>query len=957
MDSNDSLETLRMLDSIIVKGARVHNLKNVSLEIKHDSLVVFTGLSGSGKSSLAFDTIHAEGQRRFMESLSSYSKQFLENLDKPDVDQIDGLPPTIAIDQKTSSSSPRSTVGTATEIYDYLRLLFARAGTPHCPSCKGAIERKSRHHITAEITKILKDASGKVLLLASMRGGDTVKLDALLEELEKLAVHAVRIDGTLYSLRELIIQKPLISKDTRLGVVIDTFERRGGMSENPGRIAQSIQRAMELGDGSLTLWLPPKEERVFTERLVCTHCNRVLEELEPRNFSFNNPSGACKTCAGLGVILSFDPDLLIVNKKLTIAQGAITPLNKLYTNSHHLLERIDEALRSVGCSIHTPIQDMTEVQLHALLNGTKEPSRKKKMAPTGEHYSGILPFLEEKYHSSESDYIKKELEECMRSSLCRECNGKRLSAQALAVTVTDRTIDSIVSMPIDGVIDFFSKLNESKQNPRHANEIKKITEPIIHEIIKRAQALKKVGLDYLVLDRGMHTLSGGEAQRVKLANHLSTSLVGVVYVLDEPSIGLHPRDTAQLIATLQEFKNLGNTVLVVEHDKQIIESADHVIDVGPRAGKQGGEIIASGTPKEIMKNSKSLTGRYLSNQCTITLPKRIRVKSDQWIEIVGARAFNLKNVTARIPLGKLVVVTGVSGSGKSTLIGDILSKALMKKFYRSKDIPGEHDTITGLEHIDKAILIDQGPIGRTPRSNPATYTNIFTAIRELYTDLPEAKIKGLTPGHFSFNVRGGRCETCQGEGMARIDMRFLSDVFVECRDCGGKRYTDEALEIHYEGLSISDVLDLTVDEALLIFTKVPNIHDKLKTLSDVGLGYIRLGQGSPTLSGGEAQRIKLAAELSRRSTGNTLTILDEPTTGLHFEDVKQLLNVLNQLVEKGNTVLMIEHNMDMIKNADWIIDMGPEGGAGGGSIVAQGTPAELARHTKSWTGKYLKDVL
>ncbi|MDP2630579.1 MAG: excinuclease ABC subunit UvrA [Candidatus Uhrbacteria bacterium] len=945
-----------MIDSIIVKGARVNNLKNVSVVIPRNALVVFTGLSGSGKSSLAFDTIYAEGQRRFMEGLSSYTKQFLENIDKPDVDQIEGLPPTIAIDQRTASSSPRSTVGTSTEIYDYLRLLFARLGTPHCPSCGKEITSKSRQTIITSVIDILKKSTKPLALLAPLYANDALNVDRLLEEFEKLHIYSVRVDRKSYTLKELLAARLDTDTNHSLDIVVDLFSRPELDVRDTNHVVRSINRALELGDGTLVLWSnATKEEHLFTEKLVCPSCAVHIEPLEPRHFSFNNPVGACLKCTGLGYLMQFDADLLVPNRKLTIAQGAIQPLNKLYTNTHHLFSDIDGALERVGSSINIPLSDFSKDQEDFLLFGKVKKVQKKSSA-NNSPFTGIIPYLEKKYQESDSDYIKKELEEYMLTTLCPTCSGKRLKPQARAVRVAGYSIDELVALSIDKLIELFQSLTLQKKSLLSDERNRAIATPIIEQIVQRARALKKVGLHYVVLDRNTATLSGGEAQRVKLANHLSTSLVGVVYVLDEPSIGLHPRDTEKLIETLRDLQHLGNTVLVVEHDKSIIMAADRVIDVGPRAGKNGGTIVAQGTASDIMKNKQSITGRYLSGARSITLTKKPRASRAGHIEIIDAHEFNLQHVSVRIPLGNLIAVTGVSGSGKSTLIIEILSKALMKKLYRAKDVPGKHGDITGIEHIDKAIVIDQTPIGRTPRSNPVTYTNIFTSIRELYTNLPESKIKGFTPGHFSFNVKGGRCETCQGEGMMRIDMRFLSDVFVECRDCGGKRYTKEALEVHYEGLSIADVLDLTVDEALTFFARHPGIHDKLKTLSDVGLGYIRLGQPAPTLSGGEAQRIKLAAELSRRSTGKTLTILDEPTTGLHFEDVQQLLSVLNQLVEKGNTVLMIEHNLDVIKNADWVIDLGPEGGTQGGQVVAQGTPEDIAKNPKSITGKYLKDV-
>lgn len=927
--------------SISIRGCRVNNLKNVSLDIPHNALVVFTGLSGSGKSSLAFDTIYAEGQRRFMESLSSFTKHFLENIDKPDVERIEGLPPTIAIDQRTTSSSPRSTVGTATEMYDALRLLFARAGTPHCPLCGIEVSARTRQQIVQDVGQFIKSGSHVITLSAPLQKGEHIDIDRILEELEKLSIHAVRIDGQSHTLGNLIRDPRVMDGAPAIDVIVDRFEHPAQDARDSARLVRSVQRALELGDGTLSLWEEKNtRETIITERLRCSACATTVEHLEPRHFSFNNPVGACSSCAGLGVLLQFDIELLIPNPKLTIAQGAILPLSKLYANTHGLMQSINELLLALGSSHDIPVCAYTKKQLEGLLHGLGKKAS----------FPGTIPYLQTKYTQSDSEYIRGELETYMRSRTCSACHGKRLKNDALAVTVAGHSIDQIVAMPIERILELFGQY--SSRQPLRA-----ITEPIIGEILKRAQALTRVGLSYLVLDRSMPTLSGGEAQRVKLATHVSTSLVGVVYCLDEPSVGLHPRDTEHLIATLKNLQGLGNTVIIVEHDKQIILAADSVVDIGPGAGKQGGTVVAQGSAQDIMKAKASLTGRYLSGMKTIALPRKKRIRTDACIELVGVREHNLKNISVRIPTGALVAITGVSGSGKSSLVIDVLSKALMKRFYRSKDIPGAHDDIRGLEHIDKAIVIDQTPIGRTPRSNPVTYTNIFTPIRELFTNLPESKIKGFTPGHFSFNVRGGRCETCQGEGMMRIDMRFLSDVYVECGDCGGKRYTPDALEVHFEGLSIADVLDLTVSEACEVFKKIPPIYDKLKVLADVGLGYIRLGQPAPTLSGGEAQRIKLAAELSRRSTGRTLTILDEPTTGLHFEDIQQLLGVLDALVSRGNTVLMIEHNLDVIRCADWIIDLGPEGGEAGGYVIAQGTPDDIANNPQSITGRYLKETL
>ncbi len=932
----------------------MHNLQNVDLDIAHNTLVVFTGLSGSGKSSLAFDTIYAEGQRRFMESLSSFTKQFMEHLDKPDVDQIDGLPPTIAIDQHTSVASPRSTVGTATEMYDYLRLLFARTGLPHCPQCRKAIVRYSMQEIVEKVIEIVKTRPKETLFLAPLPRQEKLNISNLVDELGRLGYNSVRVDTLSYSLRELAQARINEQKGHDLEVVVDKLERGELEYVDTQRVVRAVKNAMELGDGRMSLVLPDeKQEHTFTRNLTCADCHITLEELEPSHFSFNSPQGACPSCTGLGYLLKFDPALLIPNPKLTVAQGAIQPLTKIFANNTSLTDRIGAAGKRHGFTLNTPINEFTDKQMKILMEGERG---KKKHADN--EFEGIIAYLEDRYRDTDSEYLQKELEDYMRIFPCTDCEGKRLKPEMLAVTVAGYSIDQIVRLSLVQLIDLFHGLDGQKTEmsfepflPQHTQ----IAKPIIKEMIKRATSLGNVGLGYLILDRSMATLSGGEAQRIKLANHISSSLVGVVYVLDEPSIGLHPKDTEQLIETLKALRDAGNTVIVVEHDTHIIRQAQQVVDVGPGAGKNGGRIIASCTPEELMKNKESITGQYLSGAKAISAPKQKHKGTGNFIQIRGASEFNLKNIDVSIPLGKLVCVTGLSGSGKSTLVIEILSKALKKKFYRAKDDPGKHTDILGLEHIDKVIDIDQSPIGRTPRSNPATYTNIFTPIRELFTELPEARIKGFKPGHFSFNVKGGRCETCQGEGSVRIDMRFLSDVYVECRDCHGQRYNRDALEVHFEGQSIADVLRMTVDEAVEFFVKQSAIHDKLKTLSEVGLGYVQLGQPANTLSGGEAQRIKLASELSRRSTGKTLYILDEPTTGLHFEDIKRLLNILSQLVEKGNTVLIIEHNVDVIRTADWVIDLGPEGGDKGGYIVGEGTPEDIAKIEHSWTGKYLRE--
>lgn len=950
-----------MPDAIKVRGARVHNLKNVDVTIPRHSLTVFTGVSGSGKSSLAFDTIYAEGQRRFMESLSSFSRQFMEGMDKPDVDSIEGLPPAIAIDQRTTISSPRSTVGTATELYDYFRILFSSIGIPHCTRCSVELHASSRQKIIEAIVKARKDCGGELLLLAPLDCGQGLDVERIVDELHRSGYHSIRFDKKVMTLREFGSLR-ISRADTghTLEIIVDRIENNRSHEVDTRRIAESVQTALELGDGTLVV-AADGTEMTLSERLRCPSCGFEMKDLDASDFSFNNPRGACQTCTGLGYLLAFDPELLMPNPRLTIAQGAIQPLYKLFSNNTEWLPLLEQWAVHTRFSIDAPVESLTASQRTSLLHGIAPASRarrdnvKHSNAVSAERFEGVIPYLEKKYRETGSEYLQKELEAYMRTSLCQDCKGKRLRPEFLAVTVGGYSMSEFVTRSIDALGSLVVSLTDSAKKS-HLLSVKdrEIGKRIIKEIKSRLDGLHSVGLGYLTLDRSMPTLSGGEAQRVKLATHVRSSLVGVVYVLDEPSVGLHPRDTQDLLQTLRALKDQGNTVLIVEHEKQIILSADLIVDVGPRAGREGGAIVSVGTPKEIMKERRSLTGAYLSGARSLVPARKPRAGNGSSLVIRGARAFNLKNITVGIPLGRLVCVTGVSGSGKSTLVVDILSKAIMKTLYRTKDEPEEHDVIEGIELIDKAVVIDQSPIGRTPRSNPATYTNIFTPIRELFTALPEAKIKGFKPGHFSFNVKGGRCESCQGEGMMRIDMRFLSDVFVECRDCGGKRYNSEALEIHYDGLSIADVLDLTVDEAKTFFAKTPSIAEKLQTLSDVGLGYMKLGQPATTLSGGEAQRIKLSAELARRQTGKTLYILDEPTIGLHPEDIKQLLTILNQLVDKGNTIVIIEHNTDVIQNSDWVIDLGPEGGDKGGEIIAEGTPDEIAKHPKSWTGKYLR---
>ncbi len=930
-------------DILRVRGARAHNLKNVSVDIPKNKFVVITGLSGSGKSSLAFDTVYAEGQRRYMESLSSYARQFLELQDKPDVDEIQGLSPTIAIDQKTVSSNPRSTVGTITELYDFLRLLFARVGRPHCPNCGKAVSEQTPRQIMDRILGLAKDSG--LLILAPIVKDEKGEHKKAIDEMARAGFTQARLDGALYTLDEL--RKTRIDRDKRHridAVVAKVVEKNPAYDEK--QMTMFVAKALELGDGFLTVHIDKKDEdTLMSQRLACPDCGISLPEIEPRIFSFNSPHGACPACTGLGVKMIVDPELVIPNKKLTLAQGAIKPWTRIAGSGNGMQKQLNDLAASKGFSMDVPASDLSKKDLDLVLYGD------------GADYQGVIPNLEKKHLETDSDYMRKEIEEYMRTVLCPTCKGQRLRKEALGVKIADKNIADFVRLPIDELEMLFRKLSEGKGDELNAFE-RKIADQVLKEVAGRLAHLVEVGLDYLTLDRSVVTLSGGEGQRVRLATQLGSSLSGVIYILDEPSIGLHPRDNDKLIEAIKTIRDVGNTVIVVEHDGATIEAADYVFDMGPGAGEYGGEITAEGTPAEIKKNKESLTGQYLSGKLSIEPPAKPRKGNGKNVLIQGATEFNLKNVDVKIPLGTMVTVTGVSGSGKSTLVIDILGKALSKKFYRAKEEPGAHKALKGIENLDKVITIDQSPIGRTPRSNPATYTGVFTAIRDLYTEVPEAKMKGYDAGKFSFNVKGGgRCETCAGEGYQQIEMQFLPDVFIECAECKGARYNHEALEIHWKGKDIAEVLNMTVEEARRFFTEVPAVHEKLTVLHEVGLGYLRLGQPATNLSGGEAQRVKLATELSRRATGRTLYILDEPTTGLHFDDIKRLLAVLDQLVEKGNTVLMIEHNLDVIKCSDWVIDMGPEGGNRGGEVVAEGTPKDVLKVKKSHTARYLKDVM
>ena len=946
--------------SIVIRGARVHNLKNISLNIPRNKLVVITGLSGSGKSSLAFDTIYAEGQRRYIESLSAYARQFLGIMDKPDVDQIDGLSPAISIDQRSTSHNPRSTVGTVTEVYDYLRLLYARVGVPHCPKCGREVSRQSVDQIVGRLLAL--PLGTQLALLAPVVRDQKGEHKNTVAELKKAGYVRVRFDGKQMSLEEAEDLRVDKQKKHTVEVVVDRVSVSREL-DDVTRLHDSLETALDLGDGLVTVTRQyTGEDLLFSEHFSCPHCQVDLPNIEPRSFSFNSPHGACPTCTGLGTRLEIDPDLVAPNKKLSLAEGAIRPWSRTSANQTWYYRILEAVAREYGFSLSAPVSKLTPAQLKLVFYGTEDKNYNVN-AGAGEGgkvrafyttYEGVIPNLERRYRETESDYVRAEIERYMRVWPCSVCQGKRLKPEVLAVTVVSKSIAKIVTMSVAEARKFFTEL-DAKQ--KLTEREMKIARTIIKEIRERLSFLSDVGLDYLTLDRAAATLSGGEAQRIRLATQIGSSLVGVIYILDEPSIGLHQRDNDKLITTLKRLRDLGNTVIVVEHDRETMLAADELIDIGPGAGKHGGEVVAQGTPQQVAKMSASLTGKYLSGKLSIAAPAKERHGNGNVLTIQGAQEFNLKNITVDIPLGRFVVITGVSGSGKSTLMTEILSRALAQHFYNAKDLPGKHKAIKGLEHIDKVITIDQSPIGRTPRSNPATYTGVFTPIRDLFSQLPEAKIRGYDPGRFSFNVKGGRCEACEGDGLVRIEMHFLPDVYVECEECHGRRYNSQALEIHYKGKNISDVLEMTAEEAMNFFENVPAIHQKLKVLCDVGLGYIHLGQSATTLSGGEAQRIKLATELSRRSTGRTLYILDEPTTGLHFDDVKRLLQVLSELVDRGNTVLVIEHNLDVIKCADWVIDLGPEGGDKGGELVAAGSPQDIVKVKRSFTGQWLKKVL
>ncbi|NQU17410.1 MAG: excinuclease ABC subunit UvrA [Candidatus Saganbacteria bacterium] len=937
-----------MTAKIIIKGAREHNLKNVHLELPRDKLIVFTGLSGSGKSSLAFDTIYAEGQRRYVESLSAYARQFLDQMQKPDIDSIEGLSPAISIDQKAPSRNPRSTVGTVTEIYDYLRLLFANVGIPHCPGCGRKIEKQTVGQI---VDQILKHKEGtRLQILSPVVRGRKGEYKELLSDIQKDGFVRVRVDKRTYEIQDV----PKIDKKKKhnIEIIVDRIILKESAKK---RLAESVETALRFGSGlALVVFGDGKKakEELFSEKFSCPYCGISLDEITPRIFSFNSPYGACPECTGLGNKLEFDPDLVIPNKNLSLAEGAVVPWGESASFYMVKLEALGE---KYSFDMNTPIKRLSQKQVKAILYGSDKPLKFKYRMQRGywEHegeFEGVINNLKRRYYETKSENMRFYLYRFMNQFPCPKCKGERLKPESLAVKMNSKSISDITAMSVKKLLSFVEELKLTEREQF-------IAKGILKEIKARLSFLDNVGLNYISLDRQSSTLSGGEAQRTRLATQIGSGLVGVLYILDEPSIGLHQKDNRQLIKTLKNLRDLGNTIIVVEHDEETMREADHLVDIGPGAGIHGGEIVETGSLDKVKRNKKSVTGRYLSGKDCIPVPQKRRGGNGNLIEVKGARHNNLKNINVKFPLAKFIGVTGVSGSGKSSLVNDILYNALAKRFYRTIDKEGKHDRIVGAEHIDKVIIIDQSPIGRSPRSNPATYSGVFTHIRDLFSMTPESKMRGYKPGRFSFNVKGGRCESCGGDGFNKIEMHFLPDVHVTCDVCKGKRYNRETLEVRYKGKNIFEVLDSTVEEALRLFENIPQINRKLQTLHDVGLDYIKLGQSAKTLSGGEAQRVKLATELAARSTGRTLYLLDEPTTGLHFDDIKKLLNVLNCLVDTGNTVIVIEHNLDVIKTVDHIIDLGPEGGDAGGQIIVEGTPEEVSHNNKSYTGQYLRKAL
>ncbi|WP_434296050.1 excinuclease ABC subunit UvrA [Clostridium sporogenes] len=940
-----------MKDKIIIKGAKVNNLKNIDLQLPRDKYIVFTGLSGSGKSSLAFDTLYAEGQRRYVESLSAYARQFLGQMDKPEVDYIEGLSPAISIDQKTTNRNPRSTVGTVTEIYDYLRLLYAKIGKPHCPKCGKEITQQTVDQMVDKIMTMGERTKIQVLSpIISGRKGEHIKT---IENIIKSGYVRARIDGNIVDLEEEEIKLEKNKKHT-IEAVVDRLVVKEGIES---RLADSMETALKLSEGIVIINVVGEEDILFSEKFACVDCNISIGEIAPRMFSFNSPYGKCDKCDGLGTLMEIDEDLVVPNKSKSIVEGAIVPLGSGSLKEDSWTFSILKALsKEYKFDLNTPIEKLDTKIVKIILYGLdgeriKVNYKKENRTMELNHaYEGVINNLRRRYIETNSDYIKRDIERYMSDNPCPKCKGARLHDEALSVTVAHKNIFEFCSMSIKKELDFIESLELSKKDEIISNQILK-------EIRSRLKFLIDVGLDYLTLSRNASTLSGGESQRIRLATQIGSSLVGVLYILDEPSIGLHQRDNDRLIKTLKNLRDLGNTLVVVEHDEDTIREADYIVDIGPGAGEHGGEVVAAGTLEDITNTEKSITGQYIKGVRTISVPEERRKGEGKYISIKGAKENNLKNVSAKFPIGLFTCVTGVSGSGKSTLVNGILYKGIHKKLNNSKDNPGKHKEITGIENVDKVINIDQSPIGRTPRSNPATYTGVFDIIREVFSNTKEAKMRGYKPGRFSFNVKGGRCEACSGDGIIKIEMQFLSDVYVPCEICKGKRYNRETLEVKYKGKNISDVLNMTVEEALNFFENIPRIKNKLQTLMDVGLSYIRLGQSSTQLSGGEAQRIKLAYELSKRSTGKTLYILDEPTTGLHMEDVNKLISILQRLTSSGNTVVVIEHNLDVIKNADYLIDLGPEGGEKGGTIIAEGTPEKISRASNSYTGQYLKKML
>lgn len=957
---------------ITVKGAKLHNLKNIDVQIPRNKLTVMTGVSGSGKSTLAFDTIYAEGQRRYVESLSTYARQFLQLMEKPDVESIDGLSPAISIDQKTAGRNPRSTVGTVTEIYDYLRLLFAKVGRPHCPSCHKPVSRQSASQIVEAIANMKEEK--RILLLSPVikdRKGEHLKV---IDKIKQDGFVRVRIDGEVYSVLEIpdldenkkhcieIVVDRLVIKDFKKKTqVLSNGEEIDVPNPDRTRLADSIETALTYGEGVIIIQdNDTKEDQTFSEHFACLDCGISIPEVEPRSFSFNSPHGACSDCHGLGVKQEIDPALVIPNKNLTVNEGAIVPWSSSTTGMDWYNSILEAVAKKQGFSLDVPVSKLKSEDLQSILYGTDDIKYKVSLGTPGKtkfsgdyetHYEGVIPNLIRRYKETDSEYARSKIEGFMHEKTCEACNGRRLNSAALAVTIHDKNIVDVTDMSVIKCGQYFSQLNLTPTE----TEIAKM---ILHEISARLSFLMDVGLSYLTLSRSANTLSGGEAQRIRLATQIGSKLSGVLYVLDEPSIGLHQNDNEKLIKTLLELRDLGNTVIVVEHDIDTMLIADYILDIGPGAGKHGGEVVSKGTPQEIMDDENSITGGYLSGRKKIEIPTKRRKGNGKYLEVINATEHNLQSVTAKFPLNTFIAVTGVSGSGKSTLVNDILVQAVSKEINRgSRAQPGSHERVNGIQHVDKIINIDQSAIGRTPRSNPATYTGVFTDIRNMFAETPEAKLRGYKTGRFSFNVKGGRCEACSGDGIKKIEMHFLPDIYVPCEVCIGKRYNAETLEVTYRGKNIADVLAMTVEDSLEFFKAIPSIKTKLSTLVDVGLGYICLGQSATTLSGGEAQRIKLATELAKRSTGSTLYILDEPTTGLHFEDVRKLLNVLQRLVDKGNTVITIEHNLDVVKCVDYIVDMGPEGGDKGGYVVATGTPEDVIKVKESYTGKWLKTVM